>query len=445
MRNPTNNEFWFLPLGGCGEIGMNMNLYGHDDQWLMVDCGVSFERNAGHNAQVIAADPSFIANQKDHLSGLVITHAHEDHIGAVAYLWPRLKCPIYTTAYTAEILRQKLSEHGLVEQVEVVVVGNKSKLDIGPFNIEWVALTHSIIEPYGLIISCPLGKVFHTADWKLDQSPMLGMNFDKHRYQQMAEDKIKAIVCDSTNALTPGHSFSEAEVYQGLLKTIKQQSHRVVVTCFGSNVARLKSLHDIALLSGRYMSLLGRSLQQRVQAAKNSHYWPEEAKLVAPHHSGYLPRNEVLAIATGSQGEERTALHRLAHGNHPDLELEEGDTVIFSSKTIPGNEQAIARLVEVLEKRKIRVIQAENSTEIIHASGHPCQDELKQMYEWVKAEIAIPVHGEQAHMKANKDIAKLSGIQRQLCGANGDLFMLVPNIGIRKNFAKVGRIVLQEQ
>ncbi len=447
---PDKSDFWFLPLGGTGEIGMNLNLYGHDGRWLMVDCGVTFESDTDvdgapvniSRAHVQMADPQFIADRKDKLDGLIITHAHEDHIGAVPYLWSQLQCPIYTTAYTAEILRRKLKEVGLQDDVPVNIIETDATIDIGVFNVKWVRLTHSIPEPCALVISTPVGRVFHTADWKLDNAPVVGERYQSSDYEALAELNIDAMVCDSTNADVPGWSASEASLYKGLKHHVEQATGRVVITCFGSNIARLSTIADIARETGRHLGLLGRSLINTHSAAKRTGFWKDVETFVDPHHLGYLPRQTVLLVVTGSQGEPRTALNRLSNNSFRDMQLEPGDTVVFSSKVIPGNEDAIASLIERLKAMQIDVITIDNSRLPIHASGHPAVDELKAMYQWVKPACAIPVHGEFHHLRANARVAKSVGVPEQIEGKNGDLFFIAPVRGIRRGAVKAGRLGL---
>ena len=441
---PGLKDFWFLPLGGCGEIGINMNLYGHDDQWLIVDCGIGFDRIDGRDV-VIMPDPSYIAERREMLSAMIITHAHEDHIGAVARLWPRLRCPIYATPYTAEILKAKLGEVLGEEAIEIHIVELDSRRQIGVFHVEWITLTHSIVEPSALLISTPAGQVFHTADWKLDDTPLVGKRYSKSKLQSLGELKLSAVICDSTNATKPGRSASEQDVFEGLRKLIKEQTGRVVVTCFGSNIARLFSLAEIAKEQGRFVTLLGRSLENRVAAARRCGYWQAEHTLLHPFELGYLPAKESLIIATGSQGESRTALYKLAHERHHLLDLEPGDTVIFSSRTIPGNEEAVQALVDKLVLRGIQCIQEKDSSHIIHASGHPYQDELRDLYTWTKPRMCIPVHGEPEHLAANAEIAKNTGVPRQFVGRNGDLFKLAPFYNHVSGFAPAGRLVEQDR
>lgn len=449
---PEQNDFWFLPLGGTGEIGMNMNLYGHNGQWLLVDCGVIFNKQTDldgepvHNDQphIQMADPQFIVERRQKLVGLIITHAHEDHIGAIPYLWPRLKCPIYTTAFTAEILRRKLKEVDLEAKVQVTIIESGHALDIGHFHIDWVALTHSIPEPYGMVISTPVGRVFHTADWKLDAGPVLGQAYDKQHYQALANQDIDAIVCDSTNSTVAGWSESEAKLHKGLRQHIEQAKGRVVVTCFGSNLARLHTLAKIAKQTNRHLGLLGRSMINMVSAAKATGLWNSTETIVDPAHLAYLPASSLLLVATGSQGEPRTALNRLSMNSFRDLTLEPGDTVIFSAKVIPGNELAIEQLIERLKSLKLDVITEENSQLPIHASGHPAAEELKAMYQWVKPRCAIPVHGEPHHLNANAAIAKQNDVMHQLLGSNGDLFYIAPALGIRRKAVRTGRLGLKK-
>lgn len=445
---------WFLPLGGTGEIGMNMNLYGHDGQWLMVDCGVSFDEpltppwkapdTGATRFNVVAPDPAFITENRDRLCGLVITHAHEDHVGAVAYLWPRLRCPVYTTPFTAEVLRRKLAQTGLSGRVPIIEVDSRSLCQVGPFSLQWLEITHSIPEPYALKISTPAGNVLHTADWKIDAQPVTGRAFDPKLYQGLAEQNILALVGDSTNATRPGFSISERNCYDGLLSTIRPLQGRVVVSCFGSNIARLISLARIASQTGRYMALFGRSLLNMYGIARKLNIWPEDLPLVEPEHLGYLPAHEVLAVATGSQGEPRAALSRMARDGHPQLALEKGDTIIFSSIIIPGNEKSVMTLVRQFEGQGINTLLSEDSTLPIHASGHPCAEELALMYNWVKPQIAIPVHGEPEHLTAHGEVAKRAGIKKRYIGRNGDLYRLSPVSGIRRQVVKTGRLPIQQ-
>lgn len=441
---PTHNDFWFLPLGGCGEIGMNMNLYGHDDQWLMVDCGVTFEKSETGAAQndVYAADPSFIARQREKLVGIVITHAHEDHVGALPHLWSRLRAPIYTTPFTAEVLRRNLSQANTSYPADIHIVELDAVKQIGKFQVSWLRMTHSLPEPHALLIRTAAGTAFHTADWKLDANPVVGKSYSKTQLKQLAKEKIDALVCDSTNATVEGWSHSESELHQGLLAAIQSAKGRVIVACFGSNIARLQTLARIAQETDRHFGALGRSLNNMISVAKTTGYWPDTLPVIQSHHLGYLPPASVLAVATGSQGEARTALARLAADDQFDLNLDKGDTVIFSSRVIPGNENEVERLIAKLKAKGVKVIEAKDSEQPIHASGHPHQDELRAMYNWVQPALAIPVHGEAVHMEHNAKMAKECHVPRQLTGKNGDLFCISPSVKLKKNAVKSGMICL---
>lgn len=459
---PDKDDLWFAPLGGCGEIGMNLNLFGHNNQWLIVDCGLTFSdkpdtatpdktdqpahvdspaRNHRRNVQM--ADPAFIAERADNIAGMIITHAHEDHIGAVPYLWPLLKCPIYTTAFTAYILRRKLAEYDLLDSVTIHIVEAGAVIDIGPFNVEWINMTHSVPEPCGLLISTGAGTVFHSGDWKLDDNPVVGASYNGARCKELAARSIDAMICDSTNATVEGWTPSESDLYPGLHKLINNAPGRVVVTCFGSNLARVASLAKIAEHTGRHVGMIGRSMINMVNAGRATGLLDADINIVEAQHLGYLPPESVMLLATGSQGEPRTALHRLSTNTFRDMELEPDDTVIFSSKVIPGNEESVAALIERLEAMGVTVHGEHNVTDLIHASGHPAADELLAMYEWVQPQVMIPVHGEAEHMQANALLAKKAGIPRQIHGENGDLFIIAPNKAIRRGVLPTGRLALQ--
>lgn len=329
----------------------------------------------------------------------------------------------------------------MLDSVPINIVETGDRLRIGHFEVEWLTITHSLPEPHALLLRAGNTRIFHTADWKIDSQPVLGRAFQAESFKQLADKPVSAMVCDSTNAVVPGHSVSEGQCFDGLLRLISRAEGRVIVACFGSNVARLITLSRIADRTGRYMALYGRSLRNMVAAARRSELWPVDARVADGRHLGYLPRHEVLGVATGSQGEPRAALKRMATESFRDLELDPGDTVIFSSKVIPGNENAVASLVARLRDRGLTVVEAEDAELPIHASGHPCQDELRQMYDWVKPQVAVPVHGTPEHISANAAIAREAGVPRQMLGANGDLFQFSPRLGIRRKAVKVGRLL----
>ncbi|MCX2980812.1 ribonuclease J [Halieaceae bacterium IMCC14734] len=438
---PTEKDLWFLPLGGCGEIGMNLSLYGHNGQWLMVDCGIGFDREAV-GTRIIAPSIEFVAARRQQLIGMVITHAHEDHVGAVAHLWPELRCPVYCTRFTSEILRRKLSEAGLEKDVQVHIVEPRLRHQLGHFDLEWFGLTHSAPESQALMIRTRCGNVFHTGDWKIDPDPVVGSSIDSAALKRLGDEGVLAMVCDSTNAMLTGHSLSEGDLYKGLLEHARHAKGRIIVACFGSNVARLHTLAKVAQETGRYPALLGRSLHNYYGAARRSQLWTLDQGFIESQHLGYLPRQDVFAVATGSQGESGAALGRLAAGNHPAMELEMGDTVIFSSRVIPGNEESLERLCDSLRARGVDVIQDEHSLPI-HASGHPAQDELRIMYEWIRPQLSIPVHGEAQHLRAHAGFAKSIGVPSQVRGMNGDLITLAPQISARRGAAEFGRVEIK--
>lgn len=442
---PGEKDFWFLPLGGCGEIGMNLNLYGHAGQWLMIDCGITFEREPGKlRPRIETPDPHFITERREALSGIVLTHAHEDHIGALPLLWERFPVPVYTTPFTAEVLRRKAAGRGGRVPSPLIECLPGDELEIGPFTVRWLPITHSTPETCALLIRCAAGRILHTADWKIDADPLVGPAFCAAQFKAVGEDPLDAVVCDSTNATLPGHSVSEAAVMEGLRRAVATCRGRVVVACFASNVARLHSLERVAQKSGRYLGLLGRSLQTMHSVARTVGLLDASRRVIQSDHLAYLPKDEVLAVVTGSQGEYGAALQRLAAGSHPQLELESGDTVILSSRVIPGNEASVERMLHSLKIRGIRIIDADTAEQPVHASGHPCADELASMYRWLHPRLAIPVHGEARHMLANAAIARENGAQLALTGENGDLFYLAPEPGVRRRAARVGRLQQDE-
>lgn len=414
-----DNELYFLPLGGSGEIGMNLNLYRYQGKWLMVDCGVSFIDNPG--IEVIMPDTEFIEQYAGDLVGLVLTHAHEDHYGAVPYLWDRLRCPIYCTPFTAELLRHKCREGGINPPIHEIPLSGD--VDIDPFHIEFVRLTHSIPEPNALAITCGAGKVLHTGDWKLDPEPLLGEATDEATLIKMGEEGLLALVCDSTNVMVPGKSGSEATAREHLIDLIgKYKDSRVIVSCFASNVARVKSVYEAAGIHGRQVGLMGRSLHRMDEAARHAGYFKDLPPFHEAETIANLPRSESLIICTGSQGEPRAALSRIAKGEDRHIQLEEGDVVIFSSREIPGNEEAIARVQNNLTRRGVKVVTADEVD--IHVSGHPCRDELIQMYQWVRPQILIPVHGEDRHMQAQAQLGMECQIPETVVPYNGSLIRL---------------------
>jgi ribonuclease J len=433
------DALYFLPLGGSGEIGMNLNLYGHDGQWLIVDCGVTFgEQEHQPGVDVIMADPAFIVERRDRLLGIVATHGHEDHIGAIPYLWPQLQCPVWATPFTASLLRAKLIEAGLAERVPINIVPMSGRFDIGPFDLELITLTHSIPEPNAVVVRTRVGTVLHTGDWKLDPDPLIGSPTDEDRLRQVGDEGVLAIVCDSTNALRPGSSRSEGELRQSLTELIGRYNGRVAVACFASNVARLATISHAARANDRDVALVGRSLWRIEKAARENGYLDGVPGFLTEDEAGYIPRDKVLLICTGSQGEPRAALARIARDDHPNIALEEGDVVIFSSRIIPGNEKAIGRLHNALIRLGIEVVTDEDH--FVHVSGHPARDELVRMYQMVRPRVAIPVHGEARHLLGHAELARECQVQQALVIENGCLVRLDKNGASVADDILVGRV-----
>jgi ribonuclease J len=413
---------YFVPLGGSGEIGMNLNLYAYRDQWLMLDCGVTFGDEEHAGVDVIMPDPAFIVERRDKLLGIVATHAHEDHIGAIPYLWPQLQCPIWATPFTASLLRAKLSEAGLAGKVTINVVPMSGRFEIGPFELELVTLTHSIPEPNAVAIRTPVGTVLHTGDWKLDPDPLVGDVTDEEALIRIGDEGVLAMVGDSTNALVNGTSGSEGDLRETLTELIGRYQGRVAVACFASNVARLSTIAHAARAHGRDVALIGRSLWRMDKAARENGYLADVPRFLTEDEAGYVPSDRILLICTGSQGEPRAALARIAREDHPHIVLEEGDAVIFSSRIIPGNEKAISRLQNGLVRLGVELVTTDDH--FVHVSGHPCRAELVRMYQMVRPRVAIPVHGEARHLTAHAELAMECQVNDALIIENGDVVRL---------------------
>ncbi len=431
MKKPApNDELVFLPLGGSGEIGMNLNAYGYGPpearKWIIVDIGVTFGReDTTPGVDLILPDPTYLEEHKDDIIAIVLTHAHEDHIGALGWLWPRLPAPVYATPFTAALVREKLRERGFLEKVSLTEIPLKGQLTLGPFEIDFVTLTHSIPEPNGLAIRTPLGLVWHTGDWKIDPDPLIGETTDEAKLRAMAEEGVLAMVCDSTNVLVEGSTGSEAEVREKLTEVIKACTGKVAVTAFASNVARVETALKAARAAGRTPCLVGRSMHRIFNAAQSVGLLQDVPQVIDEDEVGTLPDENVLFLCTGSQGEARAALSRIARGEHRNVTLRHGDTVIFSSRVIPGNEMAIHQLYDQFLERGVELITADNE-HLIHVSGHPARDELKQMYAWARPRIAVPVHGEIRHIREHVKLAQSLQIPETVAPNNGDLIRLAP-------------------
>ena len=444
--NQITEDLLFVPLGGTGEIGMNLNLYGlgtaGDRRWLMIDMGITFDDGASPGVDVILPDPQFIEERRDRLAGLVLTHAHEDHIGAVPYLWDRFGCPIYGTPFTLSVLRRKLREDGIDEtEVQLREVPLSGRFDIGPFDLEMVSLTHSIPEPNAIAIRTPVGTVFHTGDWRLDPNPVIGEKAEEETLRKLGDDGVLALVCDSTNVFEETTSGSESDLLASLTDVIAECPERIAVACFASNVGRLETISEAAAANGRSVILAGRSLWRMYEAARENGYLEDVQAFLGEEAAEHLPRDKTLIICTGSQGESRAALTRIAEGNHPRISLDPGDTVIFSSRVIPGNEVAIGRIQNLLTRMKIQVITQDDS--FVHVSGHPARDEMKAMYRLVRPRICIPVHGESRHLAEHALLAKSCGVETAIVIENGAIVRIGPGEPGVVGEAPVGRLAVE--
>jgi ribonuclease J len=434
-------ELLFLPLGGSGEIGMNLNLYGYAGKWLMVDLGVTFGDEGVPGADVITPDPAFIEEHRDDLVALVLTHAHEDHLGAVPYLWPRLRCPVYATAFTASVLRRKLADANLLSQVPITEIPLSGRFKVEPFDVELIRLTHSIPEPNALAIRTGAGTVLHTGDWKLDPEPLVGDVTDEASLRALSEEGVLALIGDSTNALRHGESGSEAVVRKALTDLFGNYSGRIAVACFASNIARLESIAVAAAAHDRQVALVGRSLWRMNEAARENGYLKGIPDFLDEQQAGYIPRENLVLICTGSQGEPRAALARIANDEHPHVVLEKGDVVIFSSRVIPGNERAVHKIWNGLLHLGIEVVTDETHPQV-HVSGHPARDELTQMYQWVRPRIAVPVHGEPQHLRAHAELARMCQVPYAIVPENGTLIRLAPGTPEIIDHVTAGRLAV---
>ena len=415
-------DLLFVPLGGSGEIGMNANLYHYQDSWLMVDLGISFPDDSTPGVDIILPDLSFIEARRDKLAGLVLTHGHEDHLGAIPYLWNRIKCPVYGSAFTLALLRRKLAESRFDHDVPLIELGVGAVQQIGAFSIELVGLNHSIPDPAALAIRTDVGTVLHTGDWKFDETPMLGSDTDRGRLGELGSEGVLAMVGDSTNAMVEGRTGSEADAREGLRKVIAGAKGRVAVTCFASNVARIDSIIKAAQMNDRSVAIVGRALNRAISAAREVGYLQDLPDLVPESDIELVPRENLVVICTGTQGEPRAAMARIAAGSHESVSLDPDDTVIYSSRQIPGNENAINRVQDMLLRRKINLVTDDDAR--VHVSGHPARDEMIEMYGLVRPQIAVPVHGTARHLVAHAALAKSCQVPQTLIPDNGAMIRL---------------------
>ncbi len=421
-------ELLFCPLGGSGEIGMNLNLFAYgkpnNQKWLIVDVGVTFADDSIPGIDLIYPDPGFIVDKKDEVLGIILTHAHEDHIGAIAHIWPKIKCNIYATPFTSVLVREKFKEKKIDITSYLKVVELNGNLDLDPFKIEFVTLTHSILEPNGLKINTPAGTILHTGDWKCDPDPLIGKKIDVEKLKKIGDDGVLAMICDSTNVFSMGRAGSEMDVRKNMLNLVQRLKKRIIVTSFASNVARMESVFYCAEKTGRQISLVGRSMHRIFKAAKECGYLKNVIEPVDARDAKNMARDKIIYLCTGSQGEPMGAMMRIANYVHPDVYIEKNDAVIFSSKIIPGNEKKLYKLHNQLVKEGLEVISEEN--EFIHVSGHPNREDLKDMYNWIRPQSVIPVHGEHRHMIEHIKFAKEMQVPYPVEVENGDIVKLFP-------------------
>lgn len=429
-----------VPLGGVGEIGVNVYLYGLGGRWLMVDLGLGFADDRLPGVDIVLPDLRFVEEQRSRLAGLVLTHAHEDHLGALPYLWPRLGCPVWATRFTAAVLRSKLAETDFGREVPIHVVEPGEAFEVGGFACRFVHVTHSIPDSNALVLDTPFGRVLHTGDWKLDPAPLVGTKTDVASLESLGREGVLAIICDSTNVLSPGTSGSEAEVRESLTQLISRQPHRVVFTTFSSNIARLETAMVAAHAAGREIIVVGRSMRRMIEVAREVGYLRDAPPTRDEREAEQLPRDRVLYLCTGSQGEARSALVRIAAGQHHRVRLEPGDAAIFSAKIIPGNERTLYNLHNQLVRQGVEVITEDDH--FVHVSGHPCRDELEQMYRWIRPKIAVPVHGEARHLHAHQRLALDLGVPHVPLIEKGDVLRLAPGEPRVVDEAPVGHMVV---
>ena len=421
-------ELLFCPLGGSGEIGMNMNLFSYGkpeaQKWIIVDIGVTFADDSIPGIDLIYPDPGFIIDKKKDLLGIVLTHAHEDHIGAIAHIWPKLKCKMYATPFTAALIKEKFKEKKIDIGKNLQIVDLNGNIKLGPFKIEFITLTHSILEPNGLLIETPAGIVLHTGDWKVDPNPLIGNKIDQTKLKEIGNKGVLAMICDSTNVFSHGRAGSEADVRTNLLKLMSNLKKRIIVTSFASNVARMETIFYCAEKTKRQISLVGRSMHRIYKAAKQCGYLKNVINPIDAREAKKISREKIVYLCTGSQGEPMGAMMRIINYTHPDVFIEKEDTVIFSSKIIPGNEKKLYKLHNQLVKNQIDVISEE--TDFVHVSGHPNREDLRDMYGWVKPKSVIPVHGEHRHMAEHISFAKEMQVPYPVQVENGDIVRLFP-------------------
>ncbi len=439
----SEKGLYFIPLGGSEQFGVNLNVYECDGELLAVDCGIGFADERFPGIDLLLPDPAYLEERRKKLKGLIITHAHEDHVGAVAYLWKRLKCPIYTGEFTAAVLREKFKEENIKAKI-TVVEGNKA-VNIGGFDVQFVPVAHSVPNTMSLIIETSYGRVIHSGDWNLDPDPIVGRPTDPRPFQAAGEKGVLAYIGDSTNAGVKGRAGSESEVETGLAEEFKACKGKIAVTVFSSNIGRVISITRAARDVGRSVCVIGRSLHRMIGCARECGYMNDVPDFIDEEDLGYLENDKVVMIVTGSQGEYRAALAKMARGDHPVGNFKTGDTVIFSARAIPGNERLINEVINNLVAAKVNVITPYDTKNVIHVSGHPCQDEITDMLQWVKPAMVIPVHGERQQLEAHADLARECQIENVIVPSNGTVIKLAPGKGEKVDHVETGLLAVDQK
>lgn len=425
--NFKKDELYFIPLGGAEQFGVNLNVYGYQGKWLVVDCGLGFADEKFPGIDILLPDPKFLEERKKDLLGLIITHAHEDHIGAVAHLWPRLRCPIYASPFTAAVLRKKMSENKACRDAEIIEIKQGGSVKLKPFQITFTPVTHSVPQTSALFIETDVGNIVHSGDWNLDPKPTIDAPTDPALFKAFGDKGVLAYIGDSTNAEVDGTSGSEDDVEQGLEAVFKECGGRIAITMFASNIGRLRSICLAAKATGRQVALIGRSLHTMTAAANDCGYLKDVPPFVSEDDLGYLPDDKVVMVLTGSQGEARAQLARIARGEHPEISLRQGDTVIFSARAIPGNEREIIDVKNNLAASRVRIISPRETKHCIHVSGHPARAEITQMLQWVKPNTVIAVHGERTMLEAHAELARSLQVPNAIVPNNGAVIRLYPS------------------
>ena len=439
--NPDSKGLFFLSLGGIGEIGANCYLYGCDGKWIMIDLGLAFADEKFPGIELLVPNIDFLENIGENLEAIIISHGHEDHAGALAYFAKKINCPVYAFSFTKLLIENRLTEFGILDQIKIIEIESKSKLKLKNFTIDFISTTHSIPQPSAITITTSYGKLLHTADWKIDKNPTLGEDFNKKEFQKLGDQGLLALIGDSTNANIPGYSGSEKEVMEEFINVFSRYNKRIVVTCFSSNIARMKNIINAAKKNNRKIALIGRSMKKNIEAAFKNNFIKDIDIFISEEEASLIPRENLLVICTGSQGEKRSALYRIAYNSHRFIHLEKEDVVIFSSKDIPGNEKSINTLKNLLIRQNVEVLTSDE--EFVHVSGHGYAEEIKEMYSWTRPYLSIPVHGEPLHLEAHLKISQSCQVPLTKILENGKCLKIAPGEPSIQAKISTGKLIVE--